>query len=60
VGLIVDGQNALAIDLSVDLSGRKGGVTQKFLNLAEIGTGCEKVRRKGVAKRVRRCRLGKG
>ena len=59
MGLVVDGEQAVAVDLGVDLGRRQGGVAQEFLDLAEIGAGRQEVGCEGVAQRVGRRGLGK-
>ena len=40
-------------DLCVDLSSREAGVAEKFLNIAEVSAGIEKMRGKGMTQTVR-------
>ena len=37
MGLGVDGHQAVAVDLSIDLRGREAGVAEQLLDLAQIG-----------------------
>src|SRR5690606_30136762 len=60
MGGVIDRENALPVHLGIDLCGREGGVPQQLLDLAQVATGREKMRRKRVAERVRRCRVRKG
>ena len=52
VGLVVGLPQPLLGDVSVDLGGREGGVTQEGLNTAEIGPRIEEMSCKGVAQLV--------
>jgi hypothetical protein len=60
MGGVVDGEEAVAVDFGVDLGGREGGVTEKLLDLAQVGAGREQVGCERVAQRVGRGGFGEG
>ena len=57
MGLGVDGHQAVAVDLGIDLRGREAGVAEQLLDLAQIGARRQEVGGEGMAQRVRRRRL---
>jgi hypothetical protein len=58
VGLVVLGEQVLAVDAGVDLRGGQAGVAEQLLNGAQVGPPAEQVSGKGVAQRMRCGRIG--
>src|SRR5882724_5458455 len=55
----IDLEQALGIDLGIDLRGRERGVTEQFLDRAQIPAAGEQVRGKRVPQRMRCRRIRK-
>src|SRR5215470_15625081 len=51
--LQVDGEQAVAIDLGIDLRRRQAGVAEQFLDLPQVGAGRQQMRGEGMPERVR-------
>ena len=56
--LVVNLEQALAIDLGIGLGGREAGVAQQLLDLPQVGAGRQQVRSERMAQGVRGGRIG--
>ena len=52
MGLVVDGEQPLAVDFGVDLGGGEAGVAQKLLDLPQVCAGRQQVRGERMPQRV--------
>src|SRR5579864_1990478 len=57
VGGAVGADQALGVDFGIDLRRRQRGMTEQFLDRAEVAAAGEQVRGEGMPQRVRRRRL---
>src|SRR4051812_36416326 len=54
----IDFQEPLAVDAGIDLRGRERGVTEQFLNRAQVAAAAEQMGGKGMPQRMRRRAVG--
>ena len=59
MSVTVDVEQPRGVDRGVDLRRRQAGVTEQFLERAEVGPARQKMGREAVAQRVRRQAVGK-